>query len=414
MTILRRLAIPGRPALALFLVWAIPAAGAAAGWAWPAVAVNAAVAAWALWWLRRDMRQRTDAAIAAAHRIAAGSPAKAGDAGATGDPLLRTIAEAGSRLSAMVDAARSSGAALATGVEDIAHCSSELAARTSQQAASLESTASSMEELTATVRQNAEHAQEASKLAATASGVAVKGGDVVAQVVGTMASINESSGRIGEIIGVIDGIAFQTNILALNAAVEAARAGEQGRGFAVVASEVRSLAQRSAAAAKEIKLLIDDSVQKVNAGSELADRAGHTMLDVVASIKRVASIIGEIASASSEQTSGIEQVNRVIAEMDQATHGNAALVDRTSVAAGAMRTQAQTLNGALAGFGREAIAAPPDAMAETVPAQAAPSPQRVVPLRANPATKGPPKRARAAAKPRARTAAQAPADWEEF
>ncbi|HEY1044468.1 MAG TPA: methyl-accepting chemotaxis protein, partial [Telluria sp.] len=351
MSILRSLADAGRPAVALALVWAIPAIGARTGSTWAGVAASAPAAVWAWWWLRRDSVRRATAAIEAARRIAEGQPTPpAGDI-ALKDPLLRTLGEAGDRLSAAFTSARTGGAALALRVEDIALCSAELADRTSQQAASLESTASSMEELTATVRQNADHAQEASKLAATASGVAVKGGDVVSQVVGTMASINESSGRIGEIIGVIDGIAFQTNILALNAAVEAARAGEQGRGFAVVASEVRSLAQRSAAAAKEIKVLIDDSVQKVNAGTELADRAGHTMQEVVASIKRVASIIGEIASASSEQTAGIEQVNRVIAEMDQATQGNAALVGRTGEAAGAMRAHAQALNGVLAAVG---------------------------------------------------------------
>jgi methyl-accepting chemotaxis protein len=219
-----------------------------------------------------------------------------------------------------------------------------LSARTEQQAASLEETASSMEELTATVKQNADHAHQASKLAVSASEVAVKGGAVVSEVVGTMASINDSSKRIAEIIGVIDGIAFQTNILALNAAVEAARAGEQGRGFAVVASEVRNLAQRSAAAAKEIKALIDDSVEKVNAGTLLADKAGNTMNEVVTSVKRVTGIIGEIADASAEQTTGIEQVNQAIAAMDRATQQNAALVEEAAAAAASMREHAGSLN----------------------------------------------------------------------
>jgi methyl-accepting chemotaxis protein len=207
-----------------------------------------------------------------------------------------------------------------------------------------------MEQLTATVKQNAEHAHQASKLAVSASEVAVKGGAVVAEVVGTMASINDSSRRIAEIIGVIDAIAFQTNILALNAAVEAARAGEQGRGFAVVASEVRNLAQRSASAAKEIKLLIDDSVDKVSAGTLLADKAGKTMNDVVTSVKRVTDIISEIADASAEQTAGIEQVNQAIAAMDQATQHNASLVEQSAAAAASMRDQAGSLSRATAAF----------------------------------------------------------------
>ena len=184
----------------------------------------------------------------------------------------------------------------------------------------------------------------------SASEVAVKGGEVVSEVVGTMASINDSSKRIAEIIGVIDGIAFQTNILALNAAVEAARAGEQGRGFAVVASEVRNLAQRSAAAAKEIKALIDDSVEKVNAGTLLADKAGNTMNEVVTSVKRVTGIIGEIADASAEQTTGIEQVNQAIAAMDQATQQNASLVEESAAAAASMREQAGSLNRVIGAF----------------------------------------------------------------
>ncbi|MFL6657486.1 MAG: methyl-accepting chemotaxis protein, partial [Massilia sp.] len=213
-----------------------------------------------------------------------------------------------------------------------------------------EETATSMEQLMATVKQNAEHAHQASKLALSASDVAVKGGAVVAEVVGTMASINDSSRRIAEIIGVIDGIAFQTNILALNAAVEAARAGEQGRGFAVVASEVRNLAQRSAAAAKEIKILIDDSVAQVSAGTLLADKAGKTMDDVVTSVKRVSAIIVEIADASAEQTVGIEQVNVAIAAMDQATQHNAALVEQAAAAAASMRDRAASLSRASGAF----------------------------------------------------------------
>jgi methyl-accepting chemotaxis protein len=201
-----------------------------------------------------------------------------------------------------------------------------------------------MEELTSTVQQNADNVRQANELANAASSVAVKGGDVVAEVVGTMGSINASSRKIVDIIGVIDGIAFQTNILALNAAVEAARAGEQGRGFAVVASEVRNLAQRSAAAAKEIKGLIGDSVDKVEAGSKLVNAAGATMDEVVASVKRVTEIMSEIALAGQEQSSGIAQVNQAIAQMDQVTQQNAALVEEAAAAADSMQEQARQLS----------------------------------------------------------------------
>ena len=232
---------------------------------------------------------------------------------------------------------------IATASAEIAAGNLDLSSRTEQQASSLEETASSMEELTSTVKQNADNARQANGLAASASEVAVRGGAVVAEVVETMSSINASSRKIVDIIGVIDGIAFQTNILALNAAVEAARAGEQGRGFAVVASEVRNLAQRSAAAAKEIKALIDDSVEKVDAGSKLVDQAGATMAEIVASVKRVTDIMGEISSASQEQTSGIEQVNQAITEMDNVTQQNAALVEQSAAAAAAMQEQAASL-----------------------------------------------------------------------
>jgi methyl-accepting chemotaxis protein len=229
---------------------------------------------------------------------------------------------------------------IATASAEIAAGNLDLSSRTEQQASSLEETASSMEELTSTVRQNAENARRANSLAAQAAGIAGQGGAVIAQVVGTMSEINASSRKIVDIIGVIDSIAFQTNILALNAAVEAARAGEQGRGFAVVATEVRNLAHRSAAAAKEIKGLIDDSVQKVAAGTSLVDDAGATMGNIVQSISLVTGIMGEISLASDEQSAGIAQVNQAINGMDQVTQQNAALVEQASAAAEAMQDQA--------------------------------------------------------------------------
>ena len=233
------------------------------------------------------------------------------------------------------------------GTETMASASSEIAAgnldlsnRTEAQAGSLEETASAMEQLTSTVKQNADNARQANQLAETASQVAVKGGTVVSEVVATMGAINQSARKIADIIGVIDGIAFQTNILALNAAVEAARAGEQGRGFAVVASEVRSLAQRSAAAAKEIKSLIDDSVEKIEVGNKQAGQAGTTMSEVVTSVQRVTDIMSEITAASHEQSIGIEEVNRAINQMDETTQQNAALVEEAAAAAKAMQDQA--------------------------------------------------------------------------
>jgi methyl-accepting chemotaxis protein len=236
------------------------------------------------------------------------------------------------------------------GAREIAAGNMDLSSRTEQQAASLEETASSMEELTSTVKQNADNARQAGQLASSASDIAARGGEVVGQVVQTMQGITESSRKMADIIGVIDGIAFQTNILALNAAVEAARAGEQGRGFAVVASEVRSLAQRSAQAAKEIKGLIDDSVTRVDSGSALVERAGATMDEVVIAVKRVTDIMGEISSASEEQSRGIGQVNDAITQMDQVTQQNAALVEEAAAAAGSLEKQAHDLNQAVATF----------------------------------------------------------------
>jgi methyl-accepting chemotaxis protein len=254
------------------------------------------------------------------------------------------------RLREIVDQIKVATDAITTAAQEIAAGNQDLSSRTEEQASSLEETASSMEQLTSTVRQNADNSRQASELAGNAQGIAVKGGEVVGQVVQTMSAIHQSSSRIADIIGVIDGIAFQTNILALNAAVEAARAGEQGRGFAVVATEVRNLAQRSAAAAKEIKELIADSVDKVATGNRLADQAGRTMQEVVASIKRVASIMVDISAASREQSAGIDQVCLAVTQMDEVTQQNAALVEQAAAAAESLEEQAQSLAQAVSVF----------------------------------------------------------------
>ena len=247
---------------------------------------------------------------------------------------------------------------IVTASAQIASGNMDLSSRTEQQASSLEETASSMEELTSTVRHNENNARAANELALAASGVAVKGGQVVSEVVQTMGAINAASHRIADIIGVIDGIAFQTNILALNAAVEAARAGEHGRGFAVVATEVRSLAQKSASAAREIKVLISDSVSQVEGGTRLAQQAGATMEDVVSSVRRVTDMMGEISSASAEQSAGIGQVNQAIVQMDQVTQQNAALVEEAAAAAGALQEQSKQLLAAVQVFQLDAASAP--------------------------------------------------------
>ncbi|WP_332856334.1 methyl-accepting chemotaxis protein [Duganella sp. S19_KUP01_CR8] len=303
---------------------------------------------------------------------------------------------------------------IATASDEIAAGNMDLSQRTEEQASSLEETASSMEQLTSTVRQNAENAKQANQLAQAASDVAERGGAIVGQVVDTMGSIDASSRKIVDIISVIDGIAFQTNILALNAAVEAARAGEQGRGFAVVASEVRNLAQRSAAAAKEIKELIGNSVQQVDIGAKLVQQAGTTMGDVVASVRRVTDIMGEITSASSEQSIGIDQVNTAITQMDQVTQQNAALVEQAAAAAASMQEQAARLADVAASFKlgdegwRPALAPPARAKA------ALPAARPALAARQAPRPTAP------AARPAAKLTASKPAtvggdkDWEEF
>ena len=269
------------------------------------------------------------------------------------DEIGRTAAAFNKLLARIVEVVattRSSTDSVTVAARQIAAGNADLSARTEQQAAALEESASSLEELTSVVLQNTQNARQANELAQSASHIASQGGDVVRQVVDTMNSINASSRKIVDIIAVIDGIAFQTNILALNAAVEAARAGEQGRGFAVVASEVRSLAQRSAAAAKEIKELIDDSVDKVGSGSKLVEQAGVTMSDIVDSVQRVTQIVGNIADASEEQSVGITQVNQAISQMDQGTQQNAALVEEAAAAAQALQGQAEKLESVVAVF----------------------------------------------------------------
>ena len=326
--------------------------------------------------------------------------------------LMHALREMNASLAKVVGEVRSGTETIATASSQIASGNQDLSSRTEEQASSLEETAASMEELTSTVKQNADNARQANQLAVSASEVAVKGGSVVSQVVGTMGSINASSKKIVDIIGVIDGIAFQTNILALNAAVEAARAGEQGRGFAVVASEVRSLAQRSAAAAKEIKTLIGDSVEKVEQGSKQVAEAGRTMDEIVGSVKRVTDIMGEITSASQEQTSGIEQINQAISQMDQVTQQNAALVEEASAAAQSLQEQAGSLVQAVSIFklDRNAVASPRAAFTPITPI---PKVARAAPRRA--ATPLPPRRTPGAAPaPQLSMTGDAKGDWSEF
>jgi len=304
------------------------------------------------WLLSRSITRPLDYAVSVARTVASGdlrNKIQASSNDETGQ-LLHALRDMNDGLVKSVSQVRTGIDTIATASSQIAAGNLDLSSRTEEQASSLEETASSMEELTSTVKQNADNARQANQLAVSASGVAEKGGAVVSRVVDTMEDINASAKKIVDIIGVIDGIAFQTNILALNAAVEAARAGEQGRGFAVVASEVRNLAQRSAAAAKEIKTLIGDSVDKVELGSKLVEEAGVTMDEVVQSVRRVTDIMSEIMAASQEQSAGIEQVNQAIGQMDQVTQQNAALVEEAAAAAESLNEQAAKLAEAVSVF----------------------------------------------------------------
>ncbi|MFC4929857.1 methyl-accepting chemotaxis protein [Massilia sp. GCM10023247] len=352
------------------------------------------------WLLTTGITRPIRSALELAETVAGGDLTRTIDASAKDETgaLLRALRHMNDSLVAIVSQVRNGTDTIATGSAEISAGNLDLSSRTEQQASALEETAASMEELTTTVRQNADNARQANQLSITASEVAEQGGAVVGQVITTMGSINESSRKIVDIIGVIDGIAFQTNILALNAAVEAARAGEQGRGFAVVASEVRTLAQRSAAAAKEIKGLIGDSVDKVDAGAKLVDQAGATMEQVVESIRRVTDIMAEITHASAEQTGGIEQVNQAIGQMDQVTQQNAALVEESAAAAASMQDQAAKLAQVVGVFKLAG------------PALAAPAPQRAL---ARPAPAPAPRAAKPAAPVRKAPRLEAD-EWETF
>ena len=314
--------------------------------------VTVVVGAAIMVWLIRSITTPLNDAVGIARTVASGDLSGSIEVRGSDEisMLLRSLKDMHDSLAEIVGKVRAGTDAIALASTEIADGNQDLSARTEEQASSLEETASSMEELTVTVKRNGESATHASQLAGDASSVAVRGGEAVAQVIHTMGSINESSRKIVDIIGVIDGIAFQTNILALNAAVEAARAGEQGRGFAVVASEVRNLAQRSAAAAKEIKALIGDSVDRVEAGSKLVGQAGTTMDEVVSSVQRVTAIISEIAVASGQQNAGIDQINDAVAQMDTVTQQNAALVEQAAAAAEAMQQQAAALAHAVSVF----------------------------------------------------------------
>ena len=365
--------------------------------------------AFVAWIITRSITQPINAAVSVAETVASGdlsSHIVVNSSDETGR-LLGALQAMNTSLLGVVAQVRHGTEAISTASSEIAAGNLDLSSRTEEQASSLEETASAMEELTSTVKQNADNARQANQLAKSASEVAVRGGSIVSQVVDTMGTINESSKKIVDIIGVIDGIAFQTNILALNAAVEAARAGEQGRGFAVVATEVRNLAHRSASAAKEIKELIAASVANVDTGSRLVNEAGQTMGDIVDSIVRVTDIMGEITSATHEQTIGIEQINMAIAQMDEVTQQNAALVEEAAAASQSMQEQAGELAHVVGFFktGNHVASA-----ARPTPVRATPA----APAIARPAAKPAPARKAVAAAPARRSNAGAESEWEEF
>ncbi|MBT9590651.1 MAG: Tar ligand binding domain-containing protein [Thiobacillus sp.] len=312
-------------------------------------------------WLIRAISGPLNEAVRIAESVAAGDLTQRIEVRSQDETgkLMQAMKKMNESLVNVVSQVRTGTDSVATASNQIAAGNLDLSSRTEEQASSLEETASSMEELTSTVKQNAENARQANQLVVSTADIAVKGGQVVGKVVDTMDSIKQSSRKIADIIGVIDGIAFQTNILALNAAVEAARAGEQGRGFAVVAAEVRNLAQRSAGAAKEIKALIEDSVGKVDAGGKLVDEAGKTMDEIVTSVKRVTDIMSEIAAASQEQSAGIEQVNQAVSQMDEVTQQNAALVEEAAAAAESLQDQAGKLAEAVSVFKLDGVASSP-------------------------------------------------------
>ena len=339
--------------------------------------------------------------------------------------LLQALSDMNNSLVAIVADVRRGSEAIATATSQIAAGNTDLSSRTEEQASALEQTAASMEELADTVKQNYEHGKHANQIAESASQVAVKGGAVVSQVVQTMEQINTSSRKIADIIGVIDSIAFQTNILALNAAVEAARAGEQGRGFAVVASEVRSLAGRSAEAAKEIKALIGASVENVESGSAQVAQAGQAMGEIVSSVQRVSDLIGEITASATEQRDGIAQVNQAVTHLDQMTQQNAALVEESTAAAASMRDQAQHLAEVVSVFNVGAVAVRAPVAPRPAPAARRPAPAARTALGNKPAAAKPPSAARLGASPSPAPATTAPApraatakgseeDWESF
>jgi methyl-accepting chemotaxis protein len=363
--------------------------------------------------LLRQLGGEPDYAASIAGRIAAGDLTVVVDTQSNDNhSMLHAMKKMRDALAEIVAEVRVGTETIASASSQIASGNQDLSARTEQQASSLEETASSMEELTSAVRANNDNARQANQLAQSASAVAVQGGAVVSQVVNTMGAINDSSRKIVDIIAVIDGIAFQTNILALNAAVEAARAGEQGRGFAVVASEVRTLAQRSAAAAKEIKELIGNSVEKVEVGSKLVEQAGQTMAEVVSSVQRVTDIMAEISTAGDEQSAGIEQINQAVSEMDTVTQQNAALVEEAAAAAEAMQQQAANLERVVSVFqldGHQRMAKPapvakPSAARLAIAKSAKPAAARPAPAISAPAK----------SQKRVTSSAGGEGDWEEF